>query len=632
MKLKVLLGMVMSILALTIVGCGGGGSSAPVSTTLTGEAVKGPIKKATVEIFAINADGSEVKLTTTPSTVFTNMSGNYSAVIGYAGPVKVKVTGNSDPKCIYVDEATGTEVRFTNARSLSAVVDNVSGSAKVAVTPHTELAVQALKKAGTKLTPESIKAANTAIADAMGLKGVDIVKELPSANNDYKFALAVISQAAGITDTGLGDKLTIIANGIDLTSGTIKDPEVSTELAFRTGEAFQNPIIKGAGLTQGIVGSAVSAVKITAPTGHQQNITNNATTATVPIKVNVTRVDGDPARTTTVSFKVTTGSGKFTNASDTINATTDDNGVATVNLSSNAEETVILTATAGNLTSSSTIIFEDLYKPGTVTLKADALTGITKGNGPVTLTATVIDLAGRPLLDGNDVTFTIASPSTTGTLSAIATTNILSVTVKTGNGGVATATLNSNSDSQGTPGTPADSLSVSAAAGTGTGIKTSGSVPVNFIFQPKFATLKLSTPATLPAGMTKITALIGTLSIKLDGITVNPGISQISGIYSAGPDVVKVSGVALTAFLLPTEVTLATTNTPATPTKVLVSLASIDGFGPGEFATIVTDVATGKFPKPGDFELSLFNIVGVNASGAEVKVSNVTVDSILSLQ
>src|SRR6185369_1254215 len=126
MKLKILSGLLLSILSLTIVGCGGGGASTPPSTTVSGEASKGPIIGGDVKIYAIK-DGvvQTAPLPTTPVTVTTRAPfGNYSAVISnYSGPVKVVVTGNIGST--YKDEATGTTVDF-NGATLSALVANVT--------------------------------------------------------------------------------------------------------------------------------------------------------------------------------------------------------------------------------------------------------------------------------------------------------------------------------------------------------------------------------------------------------------------------------------------------------------------------------------------------------------------------
>ena len=184
MKLKVLFGLVLSIISLTIVGCGGGGASTPPTTTVSGEASKGPIIGGDVKIYAIK-DGvvQTAPLPTTPAAVTTRAPfGNYSAVISnYAGPVKVVVTGNIGS--YYMDEATADPLDPTkgkvdfNGSTLSALVANVSGSTKVAVTPYTELAV---RKAGAALTADGINKANLAVAAAMNLNGVDIVAVLPS--------------------------------------------------------------------------------------------------------------------------------------------------------------------------------------------------------------------------------------------------------------------------------------------------------------------------------------------------------------------------------------------------------------------------------------------------------------------
>lgn len=539
MKLKILFGLVISIFSLTIVGCGGGGggSSAPPITTISGEASKGPIIGANVQIFKINADGSTTPLPTIDGKQVTTRLpfGNYSAVVSYAGPVKVVVTGN--PDSYYMDEATTPatpdpnfplkgKVLF-NGFTLNALVANVSGSTKVAVTPYTDLAV---RKAGTDLSASNINKVNTAVADAMGLHGVDIVATSPSKNEQYKFALGVVSQAAGATQTGLQALLTTTAAAIDVPSGSITDPALISKISDATSAAYQN-----------------------------KNINEHP-------EVGIPGIDPN--------------------------------------------------------------------KPQTITLTADPLQGVTQrngqSNGPVTLSAKVTRLAGGPVPDTTPVTFTITSGP--GTLTEITTT--------TNGTGIATAKLDS---------ADVGTIIVTAKAGT----ITSSPVSVDFIFQPKTATLKLSTSGTFPAGITKITSLIGSLSIIPAGVTVKTVPNAITKVNNVDPAVLTLTGAAAalttsgvtSAILLPAEVTAgspATVGSPATTTKVLVPLVSFplaginaSGFGFGEFVTIATDVVPGTFPKRTDFILSGFQAFGLDESTTpptQVLLPNVKVDFTLSLQ
>src|SRR6185369_2804927 len=133
MRVKSLLGLVLSFLTLTIIGCGGGGGGA--TTTVKGVAAAAAIADGTVTLFCINAQGQTTQLTTTPAVVKTKAFGNFSAAVSYGGPLLVKITGGT-----YKDEASG--LTLTNG-TLQAAVANATGLvANVSVTPLTTVAAQ----------------------------------------------------------------------------------------------------------------------------------------------------------------------------------------------------------------------------------------------------------------------------------------------------------------------------------------------------------------------------------------------------------------------------------------------------------------------------------------------------------
>lgn len=457
MRLRNVFGILLSLFALVIVGCGGGSSSTPVSTTVSGQAQKGPIIGGNVQIFAIDATGTvqSTPLATSPATVTTRAPfGNYSAVIGYAGPAKVVVTGNVGST--YHDEATSTEVSFAG-KSLSAVVANVTGNVKVAVTPFTEMAVQA---AGTTLTPAKITLANTGVANALGLKGTDIISVSPSTSSAYRFALSVISQAAGTTATGLSNLLATTAAAIDTTNGAITSPTVSAAITTANIDAFSNPNIDHTG----IVASDIAGVAFVATP------TAGAINAQVALNATVKRVDGAASVGTTVNFLITSGTGTLSAAS----AVTDASGIATVNLTKNSEGNVGVSASAGNFAGSLTVTFTDPNKPGSIILTAPASSFL---NSPVTLTATVAPAStSGTLAVGTPVTFTILTG--TGTISAVTTTNA---------SGVATATLTSG---------VVGIVNVNATAGIAPAVVTSNTVPVSFLTNPNLPGAITISPST----------------------------------------------------------------------------------------------------------------------------------------
>jgi len=212
-----------AIVALSLAGCGGGGteSSSPITgteTVISGMATKGPIT-GTVNIYALGADGAKGSLLKSAPI----NDGSYSASVGtYSGPVLVEATG------IYTDEATGQTLSVGSDAPLRAAVSNASGTVAIPVTPLTDLAV---REAG-ELTASGIDNGNRLISDIFGF---DIIKTQPVApapasleaatqsQKDYTLALATLSQLSKDMGKGLEQTLSSVATGIGATgmdSGT----------------------------------------------------------------------------------------------------------------------------------------------------------------------------------------------------------------------------------------------------------------------------------------------------------------------------------------------------------------------------------------------------------------------------
>lgn len=215
-------------------GCGSGGggsdsnggSSGGTTSALSGMASKGPISGGTVKVYALNADGSLGNLL---GTTITAVDGQYAVYLGYfTGNVLVEVTGGT-----YKDEATGN-ITSMNTLALRAALTGVSGSASVAVTPLTEMAVS---KAGV-LTKTNIDAANSLVGSMIG--GVDIIGTMPvdvtaasaanatKAQKEYSLMLATVSQMA--KDSGKSISDVIAGLTLDIADGKIDDTSVITSL------------------------------------------------------------------------------------------------------------------------------------------------------------------------------------------------------------------------------------------------------------------------------------------------------------------------------------------------------------------------------------------------------------------
>ena len=194
MRFRTLIGMMIATTAITLTGCGGGGSA---TTTVSGVASKGLIKNGVnnVKIYAVDATGAKGALLATAST---GDKGDYAANLGnYKGSVLVEASG------AYTDEATGLTVTIAADKPLRAAL-YAAGTATAAVTPLTELAVRKAQAAGA-LTGANIEAANAAVST---LFNVDVVATRPvapeaaalsdadAAQKKYTLALAALSQMA----------------------------------------------------------------------------------------------------------------------------------------------------------------------------------------------------------------------------------------------------------------------------------------------------------------------------------------------------------------------------------------------------------------------------------------------------
>ncbi len=175
-------------LAVGLTACGGGGSSSSSSGsdtvvpvpeqstafTVSGNAVKGPMNKAVVVAYKVNADGT--KGDELGRDVSDEAGGYDIAVKGYTGLVLVEVTVAADTTM--VDESTGTTITppagFTLRASVASPVGASAQSAKlsVQVNPLTEMAVASAVKSG-GLSVANIETANAELRTVYGFSPTD---------------------------------------------------------------------------------------------------------------------------------------------------------------------------------------------------------------------------------------------------------------------------------------------------------------------------------------------------------------------------------------------------------------------------------------------------------------------------
>lgn len=213
-------------LALALTACGGGGGGggtgagavAGGSTVIAGTASKGPLNRGTVEVRAVNGDGTVGPVLKSGST---DENGRYSIDIGtYTGPVVVQAFGQ------YTDEATGQPAEIpANAPLRAALAQTGAGTHQVAVTAITELAARNAQASTGGFAAGSIAQANAVVSQQFGFDVVTTQPVLPTAAaldaagaaaRNYTYALATLSQQASATGN-VTQLLTSLAN--DLTDG-----------------------------------------------------------------------------------------------------------------------------------------------------------------------------------------------------------------------------------------------------------------------------------------------------------------------------------------------------------------------------------------------------------------------------
>lgn len=185
MKMRLLLNAVVSLAAMTLFGCGGGGTAAVVtpqpagSVVINGVAAKGPLNNADVRVFGLKADGTpDTANPLATGKTLADGSGDYSITIPSSlaptGPVVVEVTNGA-----YTDEATGASVTLAATTKLRTVVTAVAAGANtIAVTPLTEMAYKKAEGTGTgKFIAANIDDANLTIGNIFNVG--DIIKAHP---------------------------------------------------------------------------------------------------------------------------------------------------------------------------------------------------------------------------------------------------------------------------------------------------------------------------------------------------------------------------------------------------------------------------------------------------------------------
>jgi|GEM_PF-2665343 len=228
--------ILFSLFLLGACSSGGGGSSPPppppANTSVGGTAVKGIIKHARVEIFAIEGGSASSQPIATTTT---NETGDYSFTLdpGFSGPVMVVISDNNDPgnpSTMTCDVVTGCgTTNFGDdvplgSLEMKAVVPNVTGGSDqtAAVTPFTHIAAIYAEQLSGGLSSDNIATANSKVGNMLGIN--NIITTIPpditdstsngSSFNETKYAYLTAAIASLAQDSSYGGDISAVLDAL----------------------------------------------------------------------------------------------------------------------------------------------------------------------------------------------------------------------------------------------------------------------------------------------------------------------------------------------------------------------------------------------------------------------------------
>lgn len=227
-----------------LAACGGGSSTDPVdnSITISGTAIKGPMSKAAVNVFKVNADGSKGA---SLGQAISDASGKYSVnVSGYTGVVIVEAEATSDTRM--EDEATGQTITPPLGFKMRASFAAESGKTyPTQINPFTEIAVAASAGKAGGFSATNVAQANKDMAEALRFDPMtkeaefDAVTKLPK--GDLALALAAVSKLAQSDDlvnckTAVGQAAKVKCVVEEMASKGLDDSTVKEALETHSNE------------------------------------------------------------------------------------------------------------------------------------------------------------------------------------------------------------------------------------------------------------------------------------------------------------------------------------------------------------------------------------------------------------
>ena len=275
--------VVVAVVAVVLMG----GSGTPSTTTITGSVVKGSVTGASVEVWALNPDGTKGDLL---GIATTDSTGSYTISLDSAqtGQLLVEAFGG-----YYVNETTGATDTLSAFDNLTAVLP--AGTTQAAVTPLTHMAAaraRAMAAEGIPLTT-AVDVANVGVAQQYNLS--DILGVLPvDANNATQMATASSEQRLyGIVLAGITQEAeNLNVRPMDLVAALATDMEDGT-LGSSSGSTIQVPTITGSVITlPSDAGTEAMQTSINTFLASGNNLTNLTGTSISATPVNINPAGG----------------------------------------------------------------------------------------------------------------------------------------------------------------------------------------------------------------------------------------------------------------------------------------------------------------------------------------------------
>lgn len=193
-------------------------------TSVGGSAVKGNVADANVDVYAYSSSGVRGELLTSTTT---NAKGEFDISMNYRGSIEIIVKDGE-----YSDEATGNAV-LLGKNELRVITQADERSQSVGVSALTTVAASYIDAHASNGLEIAIKEANEKVANAFGLQGIDISKEIaadlsqetgPMTDAQAKYGAVQAGLSQLVKDNGLSSEQLLILikeMSIDFSDGKI---------------------------------------------------------------------------------------------------------------------------------------------------------------------------------------------------------------------------------------------------------------------------------------------------------------------------------------------------------------------------------------------------------------------------